>query len=332
MSHNKKTDHLIRFVTDTDFSKLPEGIIDASKRCFMDWFGVALGGMEESAVKIVLDLVKSTGGREQAAIPGYGIRTSVLNCALVNGTMAHALDYDDAHMYTRSHLSAPLIAALMPVSQYKNIHGSELVAAFVVGFEVGSRIGLALGNSYYDKGWHSTSILGRFAAAAGVGKLLGLSESKLNHAFGLAATQAGGIRETFGTMSKPFHSGKAAMDGILSVLLADQGFTSCMDILDSRSGFGSLFSTKYDPDLLTRNLGERFNLEDVSLKPYAACLALHPPITGLVSIAREHSLDAEVVERIVLRVAPICVVLGDNPSPESALEGKFSIYFCSALA
>lgn len=176
-------------------------------------------------MNILIELVEEMGGRKQASILGHGIKTNVLNAALVNGTMSHVLDYDDAHSGTRSHPSAPLIPALLSVCEYKGGSGDELVTAFITGFEVSTRIGLALGNAYYDSGWHATSILGRFGAAAGVGKLLNLDAKQLANAFALAGTQAGGLRRVFGTMGKPFHAGKAAMDGMLSALLS-QGFYS----------------------------------------------------------------------------------------------------------
>ncbi len=330
--NNSTTSHCVKYICSVGYKELPEKIVEMALRCIMDWFGVAIGGMNEPAVKIVADYVMHAGGDEQATILGYWHRTSVANAALVNGTMAHALDFDDAHMYTRSHLSAPLLASLLAVSEHSGSSGSELIAAFVLGFEISSRIGLALGLSYYDRGWHSTSVLGRFAAAVGVGKLLGLGEHEMNHALGLAATQAGGIRQSFGTMAKPFHVGKAAMDGIISADLASRGFTACEAVLDADSGFGAMLSPGYDPGCIDKDLGDRFSLVDISFKPYAACLALHPSITGVLALKQEHSLDPGAIESIHLEVAPICIVLGDHPFPENGLRGKFSIQYCSALA
>ncbi|MFC1820162.1 MmgE/PrpD family protein [Thermodesulfobacteriota bacterium] len=332
MKNNSPTNELANFIVNMRFTDLSKEQIDAAKRCFLDWLGVTIGGIREPPAKILVDLIEELGGKKQASVIGYGRKTSILNAALVNGTMAHSLDYDDAHMYTRNHPSAPLIAALLPVSEYKKLPGTELITAFILGFEVSTRIGLALGNDYYDLGWHATPVLGRFGVAAGVGKLLGLDTEKLKNAFGLAATQTGGIRKVFGTMGKPFHAGKAAMDGILSTILADKGFTAPKDILDEDSGFLGILSSKIDLDQITSELGEKFHVFDVSFKPHAACLAMHPPIDGLISIRNEYRIDPENIDRIDLEVAPICLVLGDNKNPESGLEGKFSVYYCAALA
>ena len=332
MSDESPTRALVDFVVNTKFEDLPQGVIRASKRCFLDWVGVTVGGMKDPSVKILLDFIKETGGEAQASIMGYRIKTSVLHAALVNGTMAHALDFDDAHMGTRNHPSAPLIASLLALGEYKRSPGSQVLTAFVLGFEVATRMGLALGHGYYDGGWHATPVLGRFGVAAGVGKLLGLDGEKLSHAFGLAATQAGGLRISFGTMGKPFNSGKAGVDGALSAMLAERGFTACKEIFDESSGFGRMFSPQYDPNKMIRGLGKRYHLSEVSFKPYAACLAIHPMISGLISIRKEQSLDPESIEYINLRVAPICLSLGGNPNPRNGTEGKFSAYYCAALA
>ncbi len=326
------TKELADFVINTGFEDFSEELIDASKRCFLDWIGVAIAGRKDPSAQILLDLIEELGGNNQASVIGYGIKTSLLNAALLNGTMAHSLDYDDAHMYTRSHPSAPLIAALLPTAEYQKSPGFELVTAFILGFEVATRIGLALGNTYYDQGWHATPILGRFGVAAGVGKLLGLDTEQLSNAFGLAATQVGGIRKSFGTMGKPFHAGKAAMDGLLSAMLAKRGFTASENILDENSGFLSMLSYQHDLSPITSGLGKRYHLLEVSFKPYAACLAIHPAISGLISIREEHHHDLERIDHIDLEVAPICLVLGGNADPKSGIEGKFSAYFCAALA
>jgi 2-methylcitrate dehydratase PrpD len=155
-------------------------------------------------------------------------------CRLLQRDDVHVLDYDDAHSGPRTHPSASLIPALLSVAEHSGLPGASRITAFVLGFEITIRVGLALERKYYDAGWHPTSVLRRFGAAAGVGKLLNLDVRQLCSAFGLAATQAGGLRDVFGTMGKPFHAGKAAMDGALSALLAQKGFRVPEDILNEK--------------------------------------------------------------------------------------------------
>ena len=327
-----RTQVLSNFILDSSIKDFPAAVIETAKKCLLDWIGVTLSGARDPSVRILIDLIEEMGGRRQATILGYGMKTSVLNAAFVNGTASHILDYDDAHEGTRSHPSAPLIPALLAISEYKNLSGFEFITAFVLGVEVGTRIGLSLGKSYYNSGWHATAILGRFGAAAGVGKLLKLNRDRLAIAFGLAATNAGGLRRVFGTMGKSFHAGKAAMDGMLSVLLSQKGFTAPRDIFDGEPSFFEMFSGEYDPDGMIRGLGKDYQILKNSFKLYAACLLTHPAIDGLIWVRREFGFHSGSVEQIDLEVCPACLAVTNNTNPKNALESKFSIYFCAALA
>jgi 2-methylcitrate dehydratase PrpD len=327
-----QTEVLANFVVESRFENLPGEVIKASKKCLLDWIGVTLSGAGDFSIGILIDLIEEMGGQKQATILGYGKKTNLLNAALVNGTASHILDYDDAHEGTRSHPSAPLIPALLSISEYKELSGAEYISAFVLGVEVSTRIGLALGKSYYNLGWHATPILGRFGAAAGVGRLLNLNAKQLATAFGLAATNAGGLRRTFGTMGKSFHAGKAAMDGMLSALLSQRGFTAPVDVLDGESSFLEVFSREYDSNQITQNLGKDYQVLRNSFKPYAACLLIHPVIDGLIRIREKYGVNPNSVERVDLEVAPLCLKVANRVDPRNVLEGKFSIYFCAALA
>lgn len=326
------TETLSKFVVQSQMEDIPEEVIETSKKCFLDWIGVAIGGMKDPSAEMLVDLIKEMGGRKQASILGYGMKTSIINAALINGIMSHVLDYDDAHSESRSHPSSPLIPALLSMAEYKKMSGRDLITAFVLGFEVGTRIGLGLGKTYYEMGWHATSILGRFGSAVGVGKLLRLTEKQLTCAIGLAATQAGGMRRVFGTMTKPFHAGKASMDGMLSALLASRGFSAPVDILDGQSNFLEILSGGYDPNRITRGLGREYEVLKDSFKPYAACLLIHPAIDGLIWIKEQEGFELDLVDQIDLEVSPLCMTVTDKPDPKNGLEGKFSIYFCTALA
>ena len=320
------------YIVRSRMEEFPPEVIEAGKRCLLDWLGVTLGGEKEPASQSIIEFVRRMGGEKQASVLGLGVKTNMVNAALANGTMAHALDFDDAHSLVRSHVSAPLIAALLPVAEYKRVTGRNLITALIVGFEVSTRIGAALGRAYYEAGWHGTSIIGRFGAAAGTGRLLGLARDQMRAAFGLAATQAGGVRDVFGTMAKPFHSGKAAADGVLSAMLARSGFTAPMDILDEGSGFSRLFSSTYSDVPVAANLGEVYDIMTNSFKPYAACLLVHPVIEALILLRKGHSFDAEEVGEIKAEVAPLALAVAGNAEPESGLKGKFSLQLAAALA
>jgi 2-methylcitrate dehydratase PrpD len=288
--------------------------------------------MKDPSVEKVIDLVKEMGGVRQASVVGYGLKTTLLNAALINGTLSHVLDYDDAHSGSRSHPSAPLLPALLAISEYHQLKGKEFITAFVTGYEVSTRIGLALGKTYYERGWHATSVLGRFGSAVGAGKLLRLNQKQMASAIGLAATQAGGLRKVFGTMGKPFHTGKASMDGLLSALLTSCGFDAPEDILDGTSGFLRLFSSEHDSHKITQGLGRDFQVQQTSFKPYAACLFIHPVIDGLIRMREKHGFELDSIDWVNLYVSPLCLTVTDKKNPKNGLEGKFSLYFCGAMA
>ncbi len=326
------TEAVSRYIAESSFENLSEEVVEVAKCALLDWIAVTLGAVKEPAAGILIDLIGEQGGEKQASILGSGIKTTALNAAFVNGTMSHILDYDDAHTQTRNHTSAPLAPAVLAIAESRGLSGREWLTAYIAGFEVSSRIGLALGRRYYEEGWHATSILGRFGAVAGACRLLGLNAAQVEHALGLAATQTGGIRSVFGTMGKPFHAGKASMDGMLSAMLSQRGFTGPRGVLDADSEYVSIFSGEYEPRYITEDLGRNEHILTNSFKLHAACLLLHPVIDGLLSIRREQALKPERIDRIELEVAPLCLSVTDKPKLIDALEGKFSVYFCSALA
>lgn len=331
MSHSGETEKLAGFVVEASFDRFPEEVVAMSKKGFLDWIGVTLQASKARAPAILIDLAGELGGGERASILGCGKKTTVLNAALVNGTMSHVLDYDDAYEKTRNHTSAPLIAAILAVAESRGMSGRDMIAAYITGFEVSTRIGLALGRRYYENGWHATAVLGRFGAAAGAGRLLGLNLEQTINALGLAATQAGGIRSVFGTMGKSFHSGKAAMDGTLSAMLAQRGFTGPAGVLDKDSEFTKIFTSEYRAAHLTEGFYETYHILTNSFKRHAACLLLHPVIEGLMLIVDEWADRPEKIDLIELSVAPLCKAVTDRPCAYTGTEGKFSIQFCSAL-
>jgi 2-methylcitrate dehydratase PrpD len=327
------TEALSRFVVDCRMEDFPPKVIDVARTCMLDWIGVTLGAVGDPAVLLLKDTVEEMmEGRPQASILGYGTRTSMANAALVNGMMAHLLDYDDAHSGVRTHPSAPLLPAVVAVAEYLGLSGMDLITAFVVGCEVTLRVGYALGRAYYERGWHATPILGRFGAAAGVSRLLGLGVEQVSAALGLAATQASGLRDAFGTMCKSFHAGKAAMDGLLAALLAKNGFTAPLNILDPESAFGRVFSEEYEPEKIVRDLGKHYYTEGVNFKPYAACLLVHPVIDALVALRQRNSLDSDSIREIHVSVAPVNLQVTGNPSPADSMQAKFSLHMAAALA
>ena len=325
-------DKLINFLMETSFKEIPSEVIWQGKRCLIDWVGVTLAGLKHPSSSILIDTVEELGGEKQATLLGTSIKTSVVNAALVNGAMSHVLDFDDTHLPALMHPSVPLIPALLAYGEWKNVNGKNFLLSFLLGFEIETRISLAMGASHYDAGWHSTATMGRFGAAAGVGRMAGLKRQEMACALGLAGTQASGIRKVFGTMTKSFHPGKAAADGMLSVLLAQKGYTSPTNILEGEKGLASVFSTDFNPLRGLEGLRKSYTVMGVTFKPFASCLYTHPAIDGLIHLRHEHRLRPEDVDTIQCKVSKLCMDAACKVNPQTGLEGKFSTPYCIAIA
>jgi len=326
------TERLARYAIETSYKSFPKEVVHQAKRCFLDLLGVALGGAKQPLTRILMKTVKDFGGRPQATILGHGLKTNVMNAALVNGAMAHALDYDDTHSGSLGHPSAPLIPAVLAVAEWKGLSGKSALEAFILGFEVETRIGLGMGMKHYDRGWHATSTFGRFGAAVAAGKLLGLSLEEMKIALGLAGTQAAGLRLVFGTMTKPFHPGKCAFDGVLSAILAQRGFTCAPNIIEGKKGYFEVLGDGSQLEPMIKNLGKKYQVLNNTFKPYAACLLTHPTIDAVIDLRSKYNLKPEDVEGIQCDVAHFCLDSAGQIEPKTGLAGKFSTYYCAALA
>jgi len=226
------TKRIAEFIHDTNFHDIPENVIAKSKECFLDWHGVALAGTTEESAKIILQYVKDAGGKPEASVIGSTFKTNASQAALANGVIGHALDFDDYHDDTVIHATAACLPAILAVAENINSSGADVLTALILGIDVCIRIGLGLGNYHYQRGWHTTSTAGIFGATAGAAKILKLDTNKIITALGICGTQASGLRQVFGTMTKPFHAGKVSMEGVLSVLLTQKGFTSALEIVE----------------------------------------------------------------------------------------------------
>lgn len=323
---------LSRFIFNTSFSELSPQVIRYVKFCIFDWLGVTLGGSTEEISTILYDFIREMGGEEQATIIGRQVRTNIVLAALINGSMSHALDFDDTLTGSSIHPSVCIAPAVMAAGEYANASGKDVIAAFAVGFEIAARIGAAAGLSHYQRGWHATATIGRFGAAAAAAKLLKLNFSEIVNAIGIAGTQIAGLRQVFGTMCKPFHAGKAAMDGVLAACLAKRGFDSSDLIMEGRYGFAHVFAPDSDKNKLLYGLGTDYLIVNVAFKRYASALATHSTIEAIKEIKEKERLTADDVHKIEIELGELPLSVIDNREPKRPLEAKFSIYHCAALA
>lgn len=327
-----ETRELLTFLCTVPTDEVPAAVLHESKRCLLDYLGLAVGAAQEEAPAIVSRQMQLLGGHRQAAVLGTGTRLRASDAALVNGISAHVFDFDDTHIPTILHPTTPVYAAGLALAEWRGRPGAELLAAHALGYELSARVSMALYPEHYDIGWHMTGTTGTLAAATASSRLLGLSPGVMTHAIGLAATQAAGHREQFGAMTKSFHAGHAAEGGLLSALLAEGGFVAAPDSLQGRRGMLSVMSTHSTPSDLTAGLGEGWEIFRNGVKPYACGVVTHPPIDAVRILGRDHGVLPDDVVGIELAVHPLVAELTGKTNPLTALEGKFSVQFACAIA
>jgi len=329
----EETKKLAEYLCKTSYQDIPVNVREHAKLCILDCLGVTLAATKEKMAEILVEFVKEMGGNKEATILGKNVKTSVLLASLVNGTMSHALDFDDVHIPSATHPSVCVLPPILAVAESKKLGGKDLLTAFILGFEVLTRIGMAVGMSHYDRGLHSTATMGHFGAATGVGKLLNLKSPQMINALGIAGTQAAGIRQMFGTMCKPFHSGKAGMNGVMAAYLASKGFTSVPDIIEGKGGFLEVYSENPQREKILTNLGDEYQILAVGFKLYASCRFTHAVIDGMKIIRNEiGKVNVNDIEEIEVEIPKINFQTTANPEPRTGLEGKFSVYYCATLA
>ena len=317
------------------YSDLSEDAIYWGKIALLDTVGVTLAGAREDAPRLLDEVVGAPAGGPSLVF-GSARRVSALDAALVNGTAAHALDFDNTASTIGGHVSAVMVPALIAAGDAHSGSGKDLLLAHAAGFQT-ARIGLALNPRHSEKGWHPTSTLGVFAVTAACARLLGLSVDQIETALALSTSLAAGTKANFGTMTKPLHAGQCARGGLMSALLARKGFTANRDAFEHKQGFLNLFSDggRHDASRVLNGWGEPLDIVDpgASYKLYPCCYSTHSAIQGALSLVREHGLfDPVEIGRIDTRTSERALAHTDRACPKTALEAKFSVQYCVSRA
>ena len=321
---------LARYVVESRFESIPAATRHHATRTFVNWLGCAIGGSHHEGMDIALAALAPMAGAAQASVLGRSERLDILHAALLNGISSHMFDFDDTHMKTVIHPAGPVCSAILALAEHRPVSGEDFVHALVLGVEVECRIGNSVYPNHYDTGWHITGTAGVMGAAAACGKLLGLNEQQMVWALGIAATQSSGLREMFGTMCKPFHPGNAAKNGLMSALLAEKNFTSSNRGIEAPRGFAHVLSTKFDPAEIIDGLGKTFEIDLNTYKPFACGIVIHPIIDACVQLRNEHALTGDEIESVLAKVHPLVLELTGKKTPQTGLEGKFSVYHSAA--
>lgn len=326
------TAKLASHAANMTFNDLPEDVIAIAKCCFLDWLAVTLAAHDDPITKMLISEAKEQGGNQQATIIGNRLKTSVAQAALINGTVSHALDYDDVNLLMIGHPSVITFAAMLGLAERDGTNGKDFITAFVAGTEIGCRVGKQLmGESHYQKGWHMTGTAGTFAAATSAGHVLGLDPNTMAVAYGIAASQAAGLKANFGTMCKPMHAGKACQNGLFAASMARRGWTSNPEILECVQGFGDTQTNAFTPEMALDGLGERFLTRGMLFKYHAACYGTHAAIEAARDVRNNHKVSPEDIESIELHVPSGYLKMCNIHEPRTGLEGKFSLRFTTAM-
>jgi 2-methylcitrate dehydratase PrpD len=323
------TRSLARFVVASRFEALPQAVRREARRTLINWAGCAIGGSRHETMTKAVAALAPFFGPGQATLFGRGERTDILHAALLNGIGSHVLDFDDTHIETAIHLAAPVAPAILALAEHRPVNGHELINALVVGIETELRIGMAVTPAHYQAGWHITGTVGVFGAAAASGRLLGLDEQQMCWALGLAAAQPVGLQEMFGSMTKSFHPGRAAQNGITAALLAGAGYTASEKALEAKRGWLNVLSSACNPAAIA---DARWEILNNSYKPFACGLVVHPVIDGCIRLRNESGLAAEMIERIEVEVHPRVLDVTAIADPKTGLEAKFSVNHAAAVA
>ncbi len=322
------TEQIAAFALSSAADSLPPAVKHAVRRAMLDSFGVAVAGSTHEAAKKVAGLASKVPG--PCGVIGTDIRTDAINAALANGVSAHVLDWDDTILPTRAHLSAALLPPLMAVGEERGWTIGQLIQAFAVGFEIQSRINLAVYPSVHLRGWQGTGIAGGAGTAAALGRLMGLSLQQTCHAMGIAATGAAGLTATFGSMAKALNIGRAGASGLQSALLAAEGFTSHHDIFGT-GRFLEMFDDSPRHAVLTERLGDDWAILNNGYKSYPCGFVAHAAIDAVRAL-RDAAGGPEHMRQLELRVSKESMHLMGRLDPANALEAKFSLLYDIAVA
>src|SRR5580698_383265 len=326
-----ETRALAAYVVTSRLDDIPQDVRHEARRAIVNYIGCAVGGSPHQAVEIAIRALGPYAGKPTASVIGRSERLDPLHASLMNGISSHVYDYDDTTPKNYMHPTSPVASALFAYASAHPVSGRDFMQAFILGFEAEMRIGNAVYPAHYDVGWHITGTAGVFGAAVAIGRLLGLTQQQMIWAIGLAATQAAGIREMFGSMAKAFHPGHSARNGYAGALLAQGGFTAGEQGLEGARGFAAVQAAKYDLSKITAGLGATFELRANTYKPFPCGIVNHPTIDGAIQLHNEfHPAPADIAA-VRLRVAPLVLDLCNQTNITKGLQGKFSVYHGAAV-
>jgi 2-methylcitrate dehydratase PrpD len=323
------TQQLGQFIADLSPNHLPDEAVRVAKMGFIDSIGTMIAGRKEDSVRIVTEVLAPGAGDSTIAFGGR--KGPAPETAWINGTAAHALDYDDVGL--RGHPSTVLVPAILAEAEHLGSSGSDMIVAYIAGYETWAELFRRDTGLLHVKGWHPTGLYGSIGAAAACAKLRKLNAEKSAIAIALGASQSSGLMSNFGTMTKPFHAGKAAHAGIMAARLAEAGFTANTDALEHPQGFLHAISPTGTEDRVSESkAGTEWAIltQGLGIKKYPTCYCTHRAIDCMLELVNETPVDREQVEKISVRISDYFATVLRNHAPNTGLAAKFSMEFAMA--
>ena len=321
------------FVSQATLQNFNDEMIFFSKMSMIDWCGVAYAAKEEPVSKIVTKLINEEQTKGLSRLISNGKEVSAKSAAFVNGTIGHALDYDDTHFLFTGHPTASAFPTALALGEELGSSIDEIMLAYMCGVEISTRLGHILGYSHYNKGFHQTATSGAFGATLVASKLLKLDAKQIENALGIVSTRASGLKSQFGTMGKPFHAGSAASNGIEAAKLSKLGFVSCENGIECNQGF--LKTHAWDetmPEAAINGLGQDFLFPEIKYKFHACCHGLHAFLEALDELKTKNNFNPDSIEKISIQTQPSWLQVCNIDSPKTGLEAKFSYRLTAAMS
>jgi 2-methylcitrate dehydratase PrpD len=339
---NGLTQAFVDYAGSLEYEFIPSQVLKRTKELVLDFLGVSLGGWSTESTQPVLQAMQALAGGApgDATVIGEKLGLPAHYASLVNGTMAHSMDFDDTHREAILHPGTPILSTLLALGETKHVSGRDFLVAAVIGYDVACKLGKVHGEGVHNRGFHPTPTTGMFGAVAAGGRLLCMDSNKVSNAMGVALSQASGALQFLenGAWNKRVHVGQAAHNAIISLTLANHGVIGASQALEGRYGYLNLYSQdSWDPELAIKDLGQHFEVMSTAVKPYPCCRYSHSIIDGVLDLAKRHDLRPEDVMAIEIHLNSVGASLVAEPQspkrhPKTVVDAQFSVYFAAAIA
>ncbi len=329
------TEKIASFIVETSYAKIPREVVDKAKRSALDCLAASLAGISEPVSQTVTSYVTKLGGAAQATVCGAGVKVSVADAALANGSIAHALDYDDCGVKI-GHPSVLVLPSVLSLGEYVGASGQDILTAYIVGLEVEGKLALHADFKLMQARLNHQTWYGSIGAAAACAKLLKLDVSKTRMALSLAGNSACGLSANHGSMAGAMAAGNACRNGVTAALMAQAGITANANIIEGKNGFYDTLvgPGHYDAERMADSLGKPFYIESpgISLKMYPSCYHTHRALDGVFKLLDEHHLDDKDIAAVDVGTSERALRVLAFSEPATAYQAKFSMPHCIAAA